>query len=113
MDYITPRMNPICGCNTDPENNCQVISLFTVFEYSECGLWYVEGLLQPEAEADLKRSHQSEAYLSGFATGYLDLPPSKREISVFNKVISKALELRPDASSLLDIGAGGVDPCNL
>lgn len=102
-------LNPICECESSPETDRKVISLpwFTIFECSQCGLWYAEGLLKPNAEADLRHSHASEAYLSYFTTGYLDLPPSESECALFNKAISKALELRPDASFLLDIGAGG------
>lgn len=102
-------MNPVCGCETNPTSDRQVIALpwFTVFECTGCGLWYIDKLLQPSSIDDLLHFHQSERYVSAFAPGYLDSPPSRAETFLFNNVISLARALYSNPSSLLDAGCGG------
>lgn len=102
-------MNPICGCEIDPLWDRQVISLpwFTVFECRGCSLWYIERLLRPCSSEDLLHSHQSERYVSAFAPGYLDSPPSRVETSLFSYAASVICTMYPSASSLLDVGCGG------
>lgn len=101
-------MNIVCGCDTDPQADQVVISLpwFSVLECSVCRLWYVDQLLNEQSLNDLVQKHASEEYVKDFAPGYLDSGPTARQEAQFRRALKIALQLRPDAKTLLDAGCG-------